>query len=344
MKASERELMVNPRFLARELEARGVDVEVFDIQEQVLCARKGAHTEMFTDVLCRLLSAPASLLAADKMLTKRLLSSAGFSTPPGNRFAAVDVHAALECAARLGFPVVLKPLKERQGWGVETDIDDVGALEAAIERVCRPSGGSRRSTFLLEKQVGGVEVRVFVAQSGAWAAVRRQPASVLGDGASSILELAERESAARSNPRATCLGPIDVDDAAIRFLRASGRSPFSVPSAGERVFVLGHVDGSAASVDDVSDELHPSVAEICWRALEAFPGLPYAGFDVRLYRGIDEPVAPHTYSILEVNTTPALGLHLAPGTGRPRNVVGAVVDLIFPETATEAAKGLRRIQ
>ena len=48
---------------------------------------------------------------------------------------------------------------------------------------------------------------------------------------------------------------------------------------------------------------------------------------------IGAPQTGESYRIIEVNSLPGIGMHIAPGQGRPRNVAGYLADLIFPETA-----------
>ena len=60
----------------------------------------------------------------------------------------------------------------------------------------------------------------------------------------------------------------------------------------------------------------------------------YAGLDF-MTTDISAPQDRSSYRIIEVNSLPDIGMHLAPGRGKPRNVAGMLADLIFPETAVE---------
>ena len=84
--------------------------------------------------------------------------------------------------------------------------------------------------------------------------------------------------------------------------------------------------------EDVTDLVHPGFVEIGVRALTALNNLPYAGLDIMTG---DISQAPTNYRLLEVNSVPGIGIHCAPGKGRPRNVPGMIADLIFPETAAD---------
>ena len=134
--------------------------------------------------------------------------------------------------------------------------------------------------FLVEKQVGGVELRVFMTRTGRYAAVRRTPASVVGDGKSSIAELAARETERRMNPRTNCLGPLIIDAAAERWLARSGYNRFTIPFNGIEVPLLGHVDALGAYSVDVTDHVHEGLAALCLRTVEQFRNVPYLGIDL----------------------------------------------------------------
>lgn len=330
-------LRANPRFLIRELQVRGVEVELYDFQQQVFRARLGTHQEWLSDTFSSVVSAAAAMIANDKAVVKRILEEAGLSTSEGNRFTAAQIDDAMLYAAFLGFPVILKPADSSQGRGVQGPLGTMEEVEAAAESCCRHPASS--GLFMIERLHSGREVRLFVGRGGPYAAVWREPASVWGDGIATITELAQRETERRMNPRRTCEGPIALDDGVVVHLARQGRGLGDIPGAGERVFLRGHVEGSGASVGDLTDELHPSIAAIGLRALQAL-GLPYAGFDLLVpdptqAQPIDEVV------ILEANANPGLGMHLAPGRGPGRNVAGVLVDLLFPETAAPSGEGLR---
>lgn len=330
-------LRANPRFLIRALQARGVDVELFDFQQQVFRARLGPHTEWLCDTFSAVVPAPAAMLANDKQVVKQILEEVGLGVSEGNRFTRSQIDDAIMYAAFVGFPVILKPADSSQGRGVRGPLATAEELELAAEDCCRHPASS--GLFMVERFHLGQEVRLFIARTGAYAAVRRQPASVWGDGRSTIAELAQKETDRRTQPRRTCEGPIEIDTSVEVHLARSGRSLGDVPPVGERIFLRGHVEGSGASVEDLTTALHPSIAQLGQRALLAL-GLPYAGIDFLSPEPTMEQ-SPEEARILEVNANPGLGMHHAPGRGAGRDVAGVIAELIFPETATDTTSGLR---
>jgi D-alanine-D-alanine ligase len=95
----------------------------------------------------------ASALAMDKVLTKRLLFGAGLPTPPW------DYPAALDSAAALGLPLVLKPRAEGSSVGI-TIARTEAELSELLDRV-GPSNG-----LIAERYVGGRELTLAVLGQG----------------------------------------------------------------------------------------------------------------------------------------------------------------------------------
>jgi uncharacterized radical SAM superfamily Fe-S cluster-containing enzyme len=59
--------------------------------------------------------------------------------------------------------------------------------------------------------------------------------------------------------------------------------------------------------------------------------LPYVGIDF-MTKDISKKQTKKSYIICELNTMPGLSLHTHEETGRAKNVAGALIDLIYPET------------
>ena len=322
-------LRANPRFLVRELMRRGIDVEVFDWDNEVIEARLGEHVELFLDIDSSRMPFSASSIASSKSLTKRLLARAGISTPKGSRFSIADSEAAVGYCCELGFPVVIKPSLGVQGELVHMDIESAYEARLALQSIAEAKG---EVEVIVEEQFAGEEYRVFVTQHGEFAVVHRDPASVLGDGVHTIKELAEAESHRRMNPRVNCLCPVVLDEEAERFIKKRGKRFDSIPARGEKIYLRRSSNIKLGGFcTDYTELVHPSVIEICYRALRAIPALPYGGLDF-MSTDITKEQTPEMYRILEINSLPGIGIHCAPGAGQSRNVPGMIVDLVFPES------------
>jgi cyanophycin synthetase len=83
---------------------------------------------------------------------------------------------------------------------------------------------------------------------------------------------------------------------------------------------------------DVTDEVHPAVAELAVQAAHVV-GLDIAGIDI-LARDISLPLEDQGGVVVEVNSGPGLLMHLNPARGQPRPVGHAIVNTLFDEGAT----------
>jgi cyanophycin synthetase len=324
------ELRANQRFLARELLARGIEVTLFDRNNEILEATYQGRRELLSDIDSSIVPYTASVVAGSKSLTKRLLQRAGVRTPRGHYFPSEDVAEIARYPEQVvGFPVVVKPSFGVQGENVFTALESAEEVRAAVQAIVNDTGNQE---VIVEEYFKGHEFRVFVTARGGVAVLHREPAHVVGDGVHSIELLATWESYRRAHPRTNCLCPIALDGEAAQYLKRRGLSCASVPRLGEKVYLRGSSNVKKGGVPtDVTDLVHPSVIEICNTALASIPGLPYAGIDF-MCGDIRKKQEDDSYRVLEINSVPGIGIHMAPGRGKPRNVAALIVDMIFPET------------
>jgi cyanophycin synthetase len=183
--------------------------------------------------------------------------------------------------------------------------------------------------FLIERYVEANEYRLFVTSDGFFAAVQRTPASVLGDGISTIQELVNKENFKRMNPRDTCLCEIKIDEIVKSFLHIKGFSLNSVPLVGERVFLRQNSNVSTGgNCIEITNSVHNSVIKLANSIREKL-GVSYLGIDL-LCDDIGSQLKE--YVICELNSAPGLSLHMMPENGKPQNTASAVADVLFPET------------
>jgi len=325
-------LHTNQRLVVEELESRGAEIVAVAPEIELLEVRHRGRRDFLLDRFSA--AAPYHMVkaSADKRLTKALLAAAGVAVPAGERFDGSVIEEALHFADGLGYPVVAKPNWGSHGDAVRTGIGTRDRLEACLWHFVSERGP--HEPFLVERHLPFPEHRVLATAAGGFASVRREPASVTGDGRSTIAALAEAESARRRALRAagpTSLCPIVLDDEAREHLRRCGRTGGfdHVPAAGERVplRLTSNLAKGGVAVD-VTDELHPSVRTLAQQVLSAFRGLPIVGIDL-LCADIRTPLAPGNHAVIEVNSNPGLAMHHFPGMGTPRDVAALVVDAMF---------------
>lgn len=323
------DLGANQRFLAKELIGRGATVRLVDYDNQVLEVQIGSHRELLVDIDSTAMPYAASAIAGSKPITKALLAEAGISVPRGGQFLPDEVEDAIRLAEIVGFPVVAKPSLGVQGKGVCTDIDNPEDLRhalAAIEQLCG------FGEIIIEEQFDAPEYRVLINRNGDYAVAHRDPAFVIGDGRHTIEELAAIESERRMNPRTSCLSKIVIDEEVSRWLRRNGRILGDIPASGEKVYLRRCSNLMLGGfAEDMTEKVHRSVVDIAHSALLTIPGLPYAGLDF-MSKDITRLQTSDSYRILEMNSLPGIGMHIAPGKGASRNSAAIIADMIFPET------------
>jgi cyanophycin synthetase len=271
-------------------------------------------------------SALAVDIAGDKDVTRRLLASAGLPVPRGEIVRRADDAAA--SAARIGFPVVVKPLDGNHGRGVALDLASEEEVRSAFERAL---GESRRGDVVVESFVTGSDYRVLVVGGRMVAVAERVPAHVTGDGRHTVSDLVE---ITNSDPRRgigheKVLTRIKVDDAAIELLRKQGYGLDDVPNEGAFVKLAdtGNMSTGGISIDRTW-EAHEENVEIAEEAARVV-GLDVAGIDF-LAPDITQPVRETGGAIVEVNAAPGFRMHTHPTEGEAQFVAKDVVDLLFP--------------
>lgn len=271
-------------------------------------------------------SAPAVELVQDKEYTKSLLSRAGIPVPEGKvvRSAAEAVAVLRDLGARL----VVKPLTGRQGNGVCIGIETAEEMQHAYNEA-----GSFSPSVLVERLLTGRNYRLLVVNYKLIAAAERTPCKVIGDGSHTINELIDLENnnPLRGEGHEKPLTKIKVDHSVIQHLKRIGVTTKYVPAKNEEVTLSERVNLSAgATARDVTDEVHPSIKSMCERAAR-LAGLDICGVDL-ITEDISRPLK--NGGILELNAGPGLRMHRFPSEGKPRDVGGAIVEMLYPNGET----------
>ncbi|HEU4699222.1 MAG TPA: cyanophycin synthetase, partial [Gemmatimonadales bacterium] len=295
----------------------------------------GRHLRRIESTMSDSTSIIAVELAQDKDLTKRVLGGIGLAVPAGG--VARDLDAALALADEVGYPVLLKPLAANQGRGISPRLPDAEALRAAWARIVveEAAGDGLAPPFVVERYAEGRDHRVVVVNGRVVAVTERVPAHVVGDGVRSIRALVAEvnRDPRRGDGHAHVLTRIPLDDVTTHFLALGGRTLDTVPARGERVVLRPTANLSTGGTSiDRTDEIHPDNATACEMAAGVI-GLDIAGLDI-LTPDISVPFHENGAVIVEVNASPGIRMHTNPVEGRPRNVPGAILDMLFPPGRT----------
>lgn len=263
-------------------------------------------------------------IASDKEETNRILADLGLPVP---RQALVYSEAeAVAAATKLGYPVVVKPLDANHGRGVSIRMLGADEVKQAFGVAREHSRG-----VIVEQYIDGFDHRMLVVNGELIAVAKRMPGHVVGDGVHTIEQLVEitNQDPRRGVGHEKVLTRLEFDHQAEQMLTKAGLNRMSVPASGTIVFLraTGNLSTGGTSID-VTDIVHPDNVEMAVRAAKAI-GLDVAGIDF-LSPDISESYVSNRAGICEVNAAPGFRMHVAPSEGKPRDVAGPVMDMLFP--------------
>ena len=266
-------------------------------------------------------------IAGDKKLTTTLLASAGLPVPRSDMVRSADEATA--AAARIGYPVVTKPLDGNHGRGVSLDLRSDEDVRRGFERAIEQT---RSDVVVVESFIQGNDYRVLVIDGHMVAVAQRVPAHVIGDGEHTVRELVDitNRDSRRGIGHEKVLTRIKVDSAAEELVRRQGFDLDAVPP--KETFVklaaTGNMSTGGISIDRTWEADHDNV-EIAEEAARVV-GLDVAGIDF-LTPDISQPVRETGGAIVEVNAAPGFRMHTHPTEGDPQYVAKAVIDMLFPQ-------------
>jgi cyanophycin synthetase len=264
-------------------------------------------------------------IASDKRLTRQILEQLGL--PVTRQSIVYDAEEAAEEAERIGYPVVVKPLDGHHGNAVAINLKTPEEVREAFG-----SAHEHSSRVLVEACQTGKDYRILVVDGRVVAVAQRIPGHVVGDGRHTVAELVD---IVNSDPRRgvgheKVLTRLKLDEQALRLLDQAGLNAGCVLPEGQ-IFYLrltGNLSTGGTAID-VTDVIHEDNRVMAERAVKAV-GLDVGGVDyvspdiTRSYREVGG-------AIVEINAAPGFRMHLAPTEGRPRDVAGPVIDMLFPK-------------
>lgn len=263
-------------------------------------------------------------LASNKDETKRMLKDAAIPVAKGVCISNPD---DLESAVKsVGFPLVFKPLDGNHGKGASINVKTLEEAQAAFEHAKKYS-----RKIIIEKFITGYDFRILVINNRFIAAALREPAHVIGDGASTIQQLIDKENLdpRRGYGHENVLTEISVDRETLEQLAKKNYNLETILKKDEHCYLKGTANLSTGGTStDITDIVHPHNIFICERISRVI-GLDICGIDI-MASNLSEPLEITGGVVLEVNAAPGFRMHLAPAKGLPRNVAAPVIDMLYP--------------
>jgi cyanophycin synthetase len=303
-------LKITAQSIYQELTERGIDVSIVRLNlTQAMVFNYAGKMRVIVGSNPDIANASFSTIAQNKNFTYEVVKEHGMtSVPETETFESVS---QAEEFLKVNKRIVIKPVDGAHGNGVTTNITKPRQIEQAVEAALSRSESEK---ILLQKQIDGTDLRVLVIDNECVGVVSREPARVVGDGESTVLELIEHENMHNSDrgetPYTKKMNKIDID-AVMRFLSASQLS--YVPGIGEIFQVVGtaNIGTGGRSVEcygivpEALIDQAIKISNVC--------GAFIAGVDF-LY-----DASSRTWYLLEINASPSFGLHMMPSEGQPIN-------------------------
>lgn len=288
--------------------AHELDIPVQRLAGQTFCFGHGTHARRMNSTLTDGTSAIGVRIAQSKTESAEVLRRYGVPVPLHEM--ATDAEHATQIAARLGYPVVIKPDDQDQGRGVASGLRSEARVQAAF-------GAARKfsSRVLVEKHHDGQDYRLTVMRDQVIKILHRQAGGVTGDGVHTVGELLAQQQASprfRKVLRQTGRRLIEADDEAAGLVADQRLSWDSIPEAGAFVVLRRKSNISAGGIQTLVpvQDAHPDNLDLAIQATQAVH-LDLCGVDLLLpdiRRSWHETGAV----VIEVNAMPQIGHNLAP--------------------------------
>ncbi|MBF2067974.1 MAG: acetate--CoA ligase family protein [Calothrix sp. C42_A2020_038] len=259
---------------------------------------------------------------------KAFLNTLGFPVPQGD--IVTSEREALSVAREIGYPVAIKPVVGHKGIGVTADVQGANELESAYERALKAIPEDQSIRIIVEKSIRGSDYRLLCVNGRFVAAIERRPASVIGDGYSTIEELIREENRkpARRDTPTSPMSKIQCDEAMEIYLDEQGLSLASVIEKGQRVFLRKVANLSAGGVSiDATQAMHPDNIILAQDIAQHFR-LTCLGIDV-IAENLDRSWKEGNFAILEINAAPGVMMHLNPAVGESVDVTSHILETFF---------------
>jgi cyanophycin synthetase len=306
-------------------EAAARDIPFIRLNDQSLVQLGyGKNSVRFRATMTDRTSSIAVDLASNKDETKRMLLEAAIPVADG---LCISQPEEVETAIRkIGFPLVFKPLDGNHGKGATINVKTIEEAHSAFEHAKKYS-----RKLIVEKFITGYDFRILVIDHKFIAAALREPAHVIGNGASTIRELITEEN---KNPRRgygheNVLTEISIDRETTEQLAKKGYTLETILDKAEHCYLKGTANLSTGGTStDVTDIVHPDNIFVFER-ISRIIGLDLCGIDI-MATNLSEPLETTGGVVLEVNAAPGFRMHLSPAQGLPRNVAAPVIDMLYP--------------
>jgi cyanophycin synthetase len=204
----------------------------------------------------------------------------------------------LQFTNSLQFPLVVKPIKGEQGYGVTTDITSNAELLQHINNL-----KNQDKEVLIEEQAKGKEYRIMVLNDKIIGITMKTPPSIIGDGENTINQLITNY----NNKKAKDYQIHKID---YNYIKKQGYDSNDILSQGEKIIITNVANMHNGSVVEYVDINNVNPVNISlFKKINNVLGLKLSGIDYIC----EDLTIPYYLNgcVIEVNSNPGLDIHYA---------------------------------
>eukprot|EP00828_Plagiopyla_frontata_P027681 TRINITY_DN3591_c0_g2_i1.p1 TRINITY_DN3591_c0_g2~~TRINITY_DN3591_c0_g2_i1.p1 ORF type:complete len:911 (-),score=144.48 TRINITY_DN3591_c0_g2_i1:845-3577(-) len=262
-------------------------------------------------------------ISSDKLLTKQLLKIQNIPIAQGYKiFNIIDL---LRKAAKIGYPVVLKPQFGNKGKNVMLNIKDEKQLLKSYNIIKKSN-----KDILVEKFYTGNDYRACVVNYKVVAVSQRLCPFIIGDGKKTVKQCIDllNEDSLRGEDHEKPLTKIKIDSELIIILRNQNFKLDDIPKINEKVILRQNANLSTGAIAvDCTNKICEENIDYCIRAAKTI-GLDICGIDI-CTNDISKPLDKDKGIIMEVNAAPGIRMHCYPYRGDKQDVGKAIVKMLY---------------
>jgi len=333
---------LNSVIIANEAMKRGIKINHINCYQQeyaFLELSYKKHIEYIVGRKSSRTSSVADYAVKNKALTKDLLDRAKINVAEGKLFDKKNTKKIYDYINKIKYPIVIKKHNGSLGNLVFVGIEDNKSCRDVLKKVSK-----KEDYILIEKEFKGEDFRIFASRKKFFAAVKRDPANIVGDGVHKIKELIDikNKDHRRGNKMScskTSLFKIEINKDILENLSKENINFDTILPNGKKIYLRKSASIAAGGDSiDVTDQIHSEFKKIAVKAICAIPGLEYAGIDLMTNKDISKKPMKKSYVIIEINSSPEIAMHHLPYQGKSRNVAKEIIDILFPETKGKYVK------
>ncbi len=315
------------RCLFEEAKRRGIELKMFRLGpvKDLFIAKHSGATRCF-DGLPRPVGpeAPSLYWMDNKALMRKRFAPEGIPVARGGT--AFTKKRALTLFRALAKPVIVKPYSGSRSRHTTIHLETEGEFLAAFRKAKQLS-----PLALIEEELEGFVHRGTLIGGKLAAVIRREPPHVVGNGKDAIAALVAAENK-RLERHGHTFQPIAAGAEAQAELARQKLDWQSVPAREVMVTLNQKISrGVGASNTDRTERVHPENRKLLEK-IGALLADPLVGVDF-IIRDVGVPwQSEPRFGVIECNSLPFIDLHHYPLNGAPRNVAGALWDLIYPQS------------